>query len=210
MANKTQSKMIILILLSASLFLTSCEDGKEHFMVGEPAEKAVLYVKIIDAQTQEPVEDALFYFGDWKFYHTDSEGKGSTDETSWGEHSINAYKKGYIRYSEPIRLERGDNSITIELQKDVSPPSDLSVEGKVTEEVYAEGSKSEAHFIKLRYDNGSEDYLFNIAGENRIDKDFIGKRVRVKGFRDKGYIGWWHEEKEGIYVEEIEAIGFWD
>lgn len=199
------------ILIVASFFIISCEKGKEEVMMGPPAGKATLHVTVVDNSTQEPIENVIFYLGiGGQQYQTDSEGKCITNEESKGEYSANAYKKGYVRFMEPIILKEGDNYLTIEMEKEQSPPSELSVEGKVVEEVSGKGSKSEAHFIKIRYDDGKEDYLFNNVGYNSIDKEFIGKKAVVKGYKGIGYIGWWGSEQEGIYVEEIESLSFWE
>ncbi|MBD3313803.1 hypothetical protein GF345_05155 [Candidatus Woesearchaeota archaeon] len=180
-------------------------------MAGDPSGKGTLSVKIIDKETGEPVEDAIFYVGNgFSIKQTDREGKCMVAENNVGSYAVNAYKRGYERYSDHITLEEGENRLMIELVKDESSLPQISVEGEVVDIIAAEGTKSENHFIKIRYDDGEEDYLFNKIGYNRIDGEFIGKKVRIQGYKDMGFIGWQHQEQEGIYVEKIEVVGFFD
>lgn len=38
---------------------------------------------------------------------------------------------------------------------------------------------------------------------NQGFEEFVNKRVSITGFKETGFIGWQHEQVEGIYVEEI-------
>jgi len=142
--------------------------------------------------------------------HTDNEGKCSIKNFSRGDYGLGIFKKEYNRHIKSIHFEKGDNFLSVELEKKSEIPQSIFIEGEVIEIIAAEGSMSENHYFKIKTDSDEEYYIFNEIGQNWWDndnwKEFINKSVRITGFIEIGYIGWQHEEVEGIYVELIELV----
>ena len=177
----------------------------------ETADLSNLNCTVTDKDTNNPIENAIVYLGTgfWSC-HTDDKGKCSIRNFSWGDYGLGVFKKGYNRYTASNHFTKGDNSLSIELEKKSEMPQSIEIEGKVIEIVTAEGTKSENHYYKIKDNNGNEEYIFNEIGQNWWDydnwKEFINKSVRITGFREIGYIGWQHEEAEGVYVELVELV----
>ena len=202
----TMGIIIVLIMLVGALLYNFANISEYD----ETTNLANLYCTVIEKNTGTPIENAIVYLGTgyWSC-HTDSDGKCLIKDFSWGDYGLGVFKKGYTRYAESVHFEKGDNSLSIELEKSETPQS-VSIEGKLIDIVNAEGSKSENHYFRIKADNGEEYYVFNEVGENWWDndswKEFINKNVSIVGFIETGYIGWQHEEAEGIYVESIEPV----
>ena len=96
--------------------------------------------------------------------------------------------------------------MTIELESKPTVPVSFTVTGTVIEIITLKGSMSENHYLKIKPDDGAEEYLFNEVGVNMGFTEFINKTVTITGFNEIGQIGWQGREVEGIYVEEIELI----
>lgn len=169
-----------------------------------------LHATVIDYDTGIPVKGSIVYLG----YHSPTESRCCTDEKGqctienfvYGDYSLNVFKKGYNRFSEPIHFNRGDNFLIIRIKKSSAPTKEVIVRGMVREIITAKGSRSENHYLKIIESNGKEWYLFNEIGENYGFENYIGDTVEIKGFIDIGYIGWQHEPVEGIYVEQIRKL----
>lgn len=169
-------------------------------------QNATLHVVVTDNATNEPIENAIVYLGTgfWKHY-TDDEGKCVLSGVPWGDYGVGVFRKEYHRFQESRHLVAGDNFLAVELERRAEIPDSFTIEGTVVEIVTAEGTRSENHCFKVREDSGTEEYIFDDVGMNRGFTQFVNKEVRITGYRDVGYIGWEHEEAEGIYVEEIEV-----
>jgi hypothetical protein len=170
---------------------------------------AILHATVVDKTTKQPIQGVIVYFGyhfpeTWRC-HTDADGKCSISNKHFagGDYGLNAFKKEYNRYAESGHFEKGDNYFTIELEENPEVPASLSITGTVIEIVIAKGTRSENHYFKIKDERGREEYIFNEIGENYGFDGFTGKKVGIRGFRELGFIGWQHEEIEGIYVEEI-------
>jgi len=170
---------------------------------------AILQATVIDKTTNEPIQNAIVYFGyhfpeTWRC-HTDAEGKCSITNKHFagGDYGLNAFKRGYNRYAESGHFEKGNNYLTIELGEKSEVSASLSITGTVIEVVTAKGTQSENHYFKIKDERGNEEYIFNEIGENYDFDEFVDEKVEIKGFRELGFIGWQHEEVKGIYVEEI-------
>jgi hypothetical protein len=201
---------IIIVLAAIGILLYSFASApKVEEQVA--ADSSNLNCVVTDNDTNSPIENAIVYLGTgfWSC-HTDSQGMCSIKNFPWGDYGFGVFKKGYNRYAENVHFIKGDNSFSIELEKKSLMPQSIEIEGEVIEIVAAEGSQSENHYFKIRDNNGNEEYIFNEIGQNWWDnnnwKEFINKSVRITGFRETGYIGWQHEEAEGIYVESIELL----
>ena len=170
---------------------------------------ANLNCTVIDNSTQIPIENAVVYLGTgYPNCHTDNEGKCQIKSFPFGDYGLGIFKEGYDRYTASTHFAKGNTSLLIELGKKPEIPQQISINGKVIENVTAEGSMSENHYFTIKGDGGEEYYIFNEIGQNSWDYDswnaFINKSVRITGFIDVGYIGWQHQEAEGVYVESIE------
>lgn len=170
------------------------------------ADTANLYATVIDKTNGKPVENAIVYIalGHWRC-HTNNEGKCIIKNFPRGDYELGVFKKGYNRFTRSVHFEKGKNYFTVELEKKPEIPRSFSIEGIVIEVAGAIGTKSEFHYYKIRDNDGNEEYIFDEIGLNNFGK-FVGKKVRITGFREKGFIGWDFKEVEGIYVEEIEVI----
>lgn len=207
-----------------SIVCTRCGDGKcgkgetecncpEDCQTSPAKENtAILYTTVIDKITGESIENAIVYLGrvfylgrGWDCY-TNNEGKCSIKDFSLGDYGLGVFEKGYDRFTKSSHFEKGDNYLTIELEKKSETSTSFSMEGTVFERVTSVGTKSENHYYSVRDDKGNNEYVFNEIGENGGFDKFVNKRVRIRGFRETGFIGWQHEEAEGIYIEEIELI----
>jgi len=173
---------------------------------------ATLHAVVIDKITGEPVEDAIVYLGyhppeTWRC-HTINDGKCSIEDKNlvWGDYGLSVFKKGYNRFTNSSHFEKGDNYLTIKLEKKSVIPTTISINGTVIESITAKGTMSENHYYKIKDDGGKEEYIFNEIGENQDFDNYVNQTVRITGFRENGFIGWQHEEVEGIYVEGIEII----
>jgi hypothetical protein len=204
----------IVFIAIIGIFLYSFTNTPGHFEEqknDEITNSANLNCIVIDKNTKTPIENAIVYLGTgfWNC-STDNEGKCSIKVFPWGDYGLGVFKKGYNRYTESVHFTKGDNSLSIELEKKSEIPQSIFIKGKIIEIVTAEGSKSENHYFKIKADSGEEYYIFNEIGQNWWDydnwKEFINKSVRITGFIETGYIGWQHEEAEGIYVELIELV----
>lgn len=92
----------------------------------------------------------------------------------------------------------------MELEKKFKTPTSFTVEGIVIKIITAEGTRSENQYYKIKTDDRNEEYLFDEIGMNQGFEEFVDKRVSINGFKEIGFIGWQHEQVEGIYVEAIE------
>jgi len=198
-------KRLIIFLLLIGVVVTSGCIKQTPTANDTTANLATLHSVVIDKTTKEPIENAIVYLGTgyWKCY-TDDEGKCTIKDFAWGDYGLGVFLKGYNRFTQSSHFEKGDNYLTIELEKKSEIPISFSIEGTVIEIITAEGTKSENHYYKIRDDSGNEEYIFNEIGRNEGFEEFVNKEVRITGFREKGFIGWQHEEVEGIYVENIE------
>ena len=173
----------------------------------ESSEVVTLNAIVIDDTSQEPIENAIVYLGvdgGSGLEYTDEEGKTSFQDFIYGSYRLNVFKKGYSRYSESYNFEAGELNLTIELKKKSEMPTSFSLEGTIIEVVTAEGTRSENHYFKIRINGTNEEgYLFNEIGINSGFNSYVNKKVNITGFRETGFIGWQHEEIEGIYIEEI-------
>ena len=168
------------------------------------ADTAILHATVIDKTSGKPIENAIVYLGRgyWKC-HTGNEGKCLIKDFVWGDYGLGIFKKGYNRYTKSNHFDKGDNYITVELEKKSEILTSLTVEGTVIEIIIDEGSESENHYYKIRDNEGNEEYLFNEIGVNQGFEEFVNKKVSITGFKETGFIGWQHEQVEGIYVESI-------
>lgn len=168
---------------------------------------ANIQVNVIDKTTRNPIENAIVYLGgtgaSGKCYST-SEGKCSIEGFVCGDYALGVFKKGYNRYIESSHFEKGDNSVTVELEKKSEIPTSFTVEGTVVKIITAEGTRSENRYYKIKTNDGTEEYLFDEIGMNQGFEEFVNKKVTITGFKETGFIGWQHEQVEGIYVEGIE------
>jgi len=202
-------KRVIIFLLLIGIVVTSGCIKQPTTADNTTTNLATLHSVVIDKNTKEPIENAIVYLGTgyWECY-TDDEGKCTIKDFVWGNYGLGVFKKEYNRFTQSSHFEKGDNYLTIELEKKSEIPISFSIEGTVIDIITAEGTKSENHYFKIKADSGEEYYIFNEIGLNWWDddnwKEFINKSVRITGFREIGFIGWQHEEVEGIYVEEIE------
>lgn len=168
-----------------------------------------LYIKVIDSRKNTPVVDAVAYIGvdgSSGKCRTNHEGRCVIKKLVEGDYSIGAYKKGYYRNTKPIRLEKGENKAEIVLEQRPEPLKQVTVEGTIIDEVVAEGTRSENHYIKIQTGDGGYYYLFNEIGVNKDFEKYVNKKTTITGYIDKGYIGWQHQEAEGLYVEKIEGV----
>lgn len=168
---------------------------------------ANIQVNVIDKTTGDPIENVIVYLGgagaSGKCYST-SEGKCSIKDFVWGDYALGVFKKGYNRYQESSHFEKGDNSVTVQLEKKSEIPTSFTIEGTVIKIITAEGTMSENQYYKIKTDDGNEEYLFDEIGMNQGFEEFVNKKVSITGFKETGFIGWQHEQVEGIYVESIE------
>ena len=166
---------------------------------------ARLYARVVDKGGGNPVAGALVFLGmGHDNCRTDVEGECVIEGFPGGDYSLNAMKRGYVRYFSPIHLNRGENYAAIALERQSEEPAAVEAQGTVIEVVAAKGTKSENHYIKLK-GVGQEQYLFDEFGLNAYG-EYVGKMVRVKGYAGMGFIGWQHQETEGIFVEEITSL----
>lgn len=183
------------------------EDASRNIEPQTTEKAATLHVAVVEKNMGKPIEGAIVYLGRGEpKSSTDSEGKCVLEDLVYGNYGLNVFKKGYYRYSKNTYFEKGDNILTVELEKKAVPPAEVTLVGTVREVITAEGTRSEDHFLKIRDDLGNEEYLFNEIGENTGFEEFVNDRVKVSGFREKGFIGWRHEQVDGIYVENIEPV----
>lgn len=84
-----------------------------------PENTASVQVNVIDKTTGDSIENAVIYLGTGasEKCYSNSEGKCSIEDFVWGDYALGAFKKGYNRYQESRHFEKGDNSVTIELEK---------------------------------------------------------------------------------------------
>lgn len=171
------------------------------------ADTAILHATVIDKTTGDPIENVIVYLGSrgasGKCY-TDNEGECLIKDFVWGSYGLGIFKKGYNRYTKSSHFDKGDNYITVELEKKSEILTSLTVEGTVIEIIIAEGTMSENHYYIIRDNEGNEEYLFNEIGVNQGFEEFVNKKVSITGFKETGFIGWQREQVEGIYVESIE------
>ncbi|OYT37461.1 hypothetical protein B6U82_01685 [Candidatus Pacearchaeota archaeon ex4484_31] len=201
--NKKYLMLGITIIVVALVILFSCNIKQR---VSITTDTATLYVTVIDKTSKKPVENAIVYLalGHWRC-HTNNEGKCIIKDFPRGDYELGVFKKGYNRFTSSVHFEKGKNYFTVVLEKKPEIPRSFSIEGIVIEVAGAIGTKSEFHYYKIRDKDGNEEYIFDEIGLNNFGK-FVGKKVRITGFREKGFIGWDFKEVEGIYVEEIEVI----
>ena len=167
---------------------------------------SVLQTTVIDGNTKEPVTNAIVYLGTgFHQCYTDSKGWCQITDFSWGDYALSARKKGYDRFTTPSHFEKGENNITIKLQKRPSVPESFVIEGIIIEVVTAEGTKSENHYFKIKELSETEEYLFNDVERNE-GFGFLNKKVRITGYKGTGFIGWQSKQVEGIFVEKVEDL----
>ncbi|MFH1750338.1 MAG: hypothetical protein ABH863_01530 [Candidatus Micrarchaeota archaeon] len=167
---------------------------------------ARVQVNLIDKTTGDPIENAIVYLGSTgasgKCY-SNSEGKCLIGDFIWGDYSLGVFKRGYNRLQVSGHFERGTNSVNLELEKKPETPTSFTLEGTVIKTITSEGTRSENQYYKIKTDDGDEEYLFEETGMNEGFEEFVNKRVNIIGFKEMGFIGWQHEQVEGIYVESI-------
>jgi len=162
---------------------------------------------VIDKDTKRPVEDVLVFIGTgYKECQTDESGRCTIEDFAWGSYSLNTFRKGYSPFTNSTYFEKGENRVTIELDKQMESQESFTVEGTVIETVVAGGSRSENRYLKVK-NEGGEYYLFNRYGLNQGFDDYVGKMVRIVGYNGTGSIGWESQKTRGIYVEEIKPLG---
>ncbi|PIN87164.1 hypothetical protein COV19_01070 [Candidatus Woesearchaeota archaeon CG10_big_fil_rev_8_21_14_0_10_44_13] len=206
---------LFLLITAAIAMIYGC--SKEEVQMGQSpavdsqvAGSVVVTAVVTDKDTQKPIEGAVVYVGNFYKCHTDSQGKCAiNDVPARGSYSLGVFKGGYGRYQTSTMIFVGDNEFAVILEKKSETPSSLTIEGEVVEIVDNKGSRSENRYLKIRADDGKEEYIFDELGSNEGFEEFIDKKVRITGFKETGFIGWQHTETEGIYVESIEKIGMW-
>jgi hypothetical protein len=173
---------------------------------GGAANLATVNAIVIDKGTKRPLEGVLVFIGTGdRECLTVKFGTCSIEDFVWGSYSLNAFKRGYVHYTNSTYFGRGENVVTIELEGLPQPQESLTVEGKVFVDVVAKGSRSENRYLKVRT-AGGDYYLFNKYGKNGGAGDYEGKTVRITGYGGTGSIGWQGQDVEGIYVEGIIAV----
>ena len=95
----------------------------------------------------------------------------------WGHYALGVFKKRYDRYIESSHFEKGDNSVTIELEKKSEIPISFTLEGTVIKIITAEGTLSENQYYKIKTDDGNEEYLFDEIGMNQDFEEFVNSFV---------------------------------
>ncbi len=179
-------------------------------MVPSTYAKSRVFGKVIDKNTNKPVEKAIVYYGSTgsSRVYTDKEGKYLIS-VPWGSVFLGIFKRGYIRLYQRFNLKQGENrEINFTLEPTETPIQSISVSGVLVVKRTAVGTKSENRFVKIETDTHESMFIFDKIGMNRVEpfKNWIGKRVRIKGFEGTGYVGWEHREAEGIYAEDIELV----
>lgn len=177
-------------------------DSSDYFIGAE----SDIYITVIDSSTKTPIEGAVVYLGTGERRCYTSAKGGCGIKAPKGSFSLGAFKKGYKRATKSVNVNEEDSFFTFQLEVLPVMPASVSLEGIIIETILAPGTRSEAHYYKLRTETGEEIYLFEETGFNKIPEVFIDKEVRISGFRGTGFIGWRHEEAEGIYVEKIELL----
>jgi len=170
---------------------------------------ATLTVVVLDAESNAPVKDAYVYIGGgFPVCKTDATGICMMKDLWRGDYGIGVYKKEYERFEKGVHLDRGENNVVVLLKRKEHVPETITVVGTLKTEIVAPGTRSQNIYIIIQYDDGKKDYVFNEVGfnEGRMFKGYIGKRVRIVGYRDTGFIGWQRWPVEGIYVEKIEEV----
>jgi hypothetical protein len=173
---------------------------------GGGADLATAHVLAVDSETKRPMGGVLVFLRSAQVEcETDGTGRCSIIGFARGDYSLNAYMRGYARYSSPASFARGDNDVTVELVREPVSPQSLTVDGLLFVDVVAKGSRSENRYLKLRT-AGADEYVFNRYGQNAGYGEYVGKTVRITGYRAMGSIGWQAQKTEGIYVEEIRQL----
>lgn len=205
------SLLLVILLVTAGVFLYNqhslAPTTGDDIQTNENGETlSVLQATVIDSKTQGPVANAIVYLGTGVHQcYTDSKGQCQMKDFSWGDYGLGAYKKGYERSINSVHFEKGSNVLTIKLQKLISAPESFQVEGTVIEVITAQGTRSENHYFKIKELNGTEEYLFNDAGQNDAFNS-INKKVKITGYKEIGSIGWQNDKVSGIYVEKVENL----
>lgn len=165
-------------------------------------------VKVTEA-TGEPITNAIVYLGDgfWRC-STDSYGICSIKNFPGGSYWAGIYKKNYERVGNSTELNYGENNFNMVLKKRATGVESVDLKGKVIIVTTAKGTRSENNYLKLKEDSGTEHYIFDEIGDNVIpnQNNFINSEVEIKGYIENGFIGWQHDEIDGIYVEMINKI----
>lgn len=84
-----------------------------------------------------------------------------------------------------------------------SADSYIILEGKVREVIVSAKKLSEYRYYVINTSEMKKEILFNDQLTSYGFKDYINKKVTVKGERVTGYVGWRKIRKEGIKVLEI-------
>jgi hypothetical protein len=203
--------IVLILFLSGCLEqFTSSNTPPTEVETDNTKEKTTsLHAKVIDKTTGEPIENVLLYLGIEGASgdcYTNEKGEGLIEDFVEGDYRFSAFKKGYDRYTTEDHFAKGYNYRNIELEKKIENHTSFTIEGVIIEDITGKGTKSEDHFCIIRDDSNNTEYIFNELGANHGCEDFIDRRVCLTGFKEAGFIGWQHEEVEGIYVEEIRAI----
>jgi hypothetical protein len=160
---------------------------------------------VLDKATKKIVDGAIVYIGtgDWRCY-TAALGQCSIANKQLvpGDYAVAAYKKGYNRSVISLKLKPGDNLPTLEIEPTTMPQT-IRLIGTILSIAEMTGTRSENTYFKIKSETGETPYIFNEIGYNTGFEKLVGKKVTVTGYKDKGFIGWQHQEAEGIYIEEM-------
>ncbi|MEI8350449.1 MAG: carboxypeptidase regulatory-like domain-containing protein [Candidatus Omnitrophota bacterium] len=192
---------LIISLLTVFLFLLGHVCAEDALVV---------FGVVVDKDTGKPIPNAVVYLGrggpgfDRTYTNDNGEYKIRIPED---QNSIGVYKKGYYRFVKYLK-KTGESRNNFELQKPDIPVEEISLTGRVIEQVVSSEKRGESRYVKIKTDLGPSFYLFDELGSNDIFifQKWLNAMVRVTGYKGVGKVGWGYEDAEGIYVETITAL----
>lgn len=169
-----------------------------------------VYGKAFDKSTGNTIKDVMVYVGSGidESERTKTNDRGEYKILIPGLCYLGVYKKGYLHTGKHIDLAKDKPVVNFELEKQKSVIQQVTVKGKVIEQIVAKGTKSENHYLKIEISPNEAVFIFDSIGINKLpnSRKWIGKRVKINGYKGIGTVGWQWDNIEGIYVEQIELV----
>ncbi len=162
--------------------------------------------RVLDKKTGEPIRNAIVYpgTGDDESRRRTTDIKGEFKIPVYCTGVLNVYKKGYLHSGKFMDLST--DNINFELEK--VPIQQITLKGKIIEQIVAKGTYSENHYLKIEISPEVKMFIFDKIGYNRLSdrEKWIGKKVRIEGYKGMGTAGWQWDHVEGIYIEHIKLL----